>query len=185
MLKCMSPEKNSNKRILLYKKYIPEKLSSLKKNNSSKFLSILSLSKNLYKKNIHIYNPNLSILNYIINCAEKKYSAKTRISASNPDIRNYDLNMLNKYEENLNSSLSYISDFDLEKDQNDNDSSFNSEFDEDSVEEIEIKTNYKQNKRINNIKNINKEEEEINDKLDKDFFEIKDLLLNNKNRKKL
>ena len=136
----------------------------------------MTLSKSLYKKNTQKYNPKLSILNYIINCAEKKYSAKTGISASNPDILNYDLTMINKYEENdLNKSLSCISDFDLEKEE-ENDSSFNSEFDEDSFEEIEIKT---KTKKINNINNQEDKNEE-NIKLDKDFFEIKDLLLNKK-----
>ena len=49
--------------------------------------------------------------------------------------------MINKYEENLNSSLSFISEFDLENN-NDikEDNSFNSEDDDDSVEEIEIIT---------------------------------------------
>ena len=50
----------------------------------------------------------------------------------------YDLSMLNKYDEDLNSSLSFISEFDLENDENDKDNSFNSSFDENSVEEIEI-----------------------------------------------
>ena len=49
----------------------------------------------------------------------------------------YDLEMINKYDEDLNSSLSFISDFDLEG-ENENDNSFNSSFDEHSVEEIEI-----------------------------------------------
>ena len=49
----------------------------------------------------------------------------------------YDLSMLNKYDEDLNSSLSFISDFDLENDNEDN-NSFNSSFDDDSVEGIEI-----------------------------------------------
>ena len=50
----------------------------------------------------------------------------------------YDLSMLNKYDEDLNSSLSFISEFDLENDENDKDNSFNSSFDENSVEEVEI-----------------------------------------------
>ena len=45
--------------------------------------------------------------------------------------------MLNKYDEDLNSSLSFISEFDLENDNEDN-NSFNSSFDDDSVEGIEI-----------------------------------------------
>jgi hypothetical protein len=50
----------------------------------------------------------------------------------------YDLCMINKYDEDLNSSLSFISEFDLENDENDKDNSFNSSFDENSVEEVEI-----------------------------------------------
>ena len=50
----------------------------------------------------------------------------------------YELNMINKYAEDLNSSLSFISEFDLENDENDKDNSFNSSFDDNSVEEIEI-----------------------------------------------
>ena len=50
----------------------------------------------------------------------------------------YDLCMINKYDEDLNSDLSFISEFDLEEDENKNDDSFNSSFDENSVEEIEI-----------------------------------------------
>ena len=50
----------------------------------------------------------------------------------------YDLSMLNKYDEDLNSSLSFISEFDLENEENEKDNSFNSSFDENSVEEIDI-----------------------------------------------
>ena len=49
----------------------------------------------------------------------------------------YDLCMINKYDEDLNSDLSFISEFDLEE-ENKNDDSFNSSFDEHSVEEIDI-----------------------------------------------
>ena len=48
----------------------------------------------------------------------------------------YDLSMINKYKEDCN--LSFISDFDLEKDDDENDSSFNSSLDGDSTEEVEI-----------------------------------------------
>ena len=50
----------------------------------------------------------------------------------------YELSMINKYDEDLNSSLSFISEFDLENEENDNDSSFDSCFDDNSVEEIDI-----------------------------------------------
>ena len=50
----------------------------------------------------------------------------------------YDLNMINKYEEESNSNLSFISEFDLEEEENKNNESFDSCFDENSVEEIDI-----------------------------------------------
>ena len=46
--------------------------------------------------------------------------------------------MINKYDEDLNSSLSFISEFDLENEENGNNDSFNSSFDENSFEEIDI-----------------------------------------------
>ena len=53
--------------------------------------------------------------------------------------------MINKYEEDLNTSLDYISDFDLEKDDNDN-SSFESESDNNDSSDVEIKI--KNNKKF-------------------------------------
>ena len=50
----------------------------------------------------------------------------------------YDLCMINKYNEDLNPDLSFISEFDLEQEDNKTDNSFNSSFDENSVEEIDI-----------------------------------------------
>ena len=47
--------------------------------------------------------------------------------------------MINKYKEDCN--LSFISDFDLEKDDDENDSSFNSSSDEESMENIEFVKN--------------------------------------------
>ena len=74
-----------------------------------------------------------------MNCAEKNFSTKTGISASNQDYFYYDSTMINKYEEDLNSSLSYISDFVIEQKEN-SENSFDSEIDNDSFEEIEINT---------------------------------------------
>ena len=50
----------------------------------------------------------------------------------------YDLNMINKYEEESDSNLSFISEFDLEEEENKNNDSFESSLDENSVEEIGI-----------------------------------------------
>ena len=84
----------------------------------------------------------------------------------------YDLSMINKYEEDVNISLNNISDFDLEQENGDN-NSFNSEMDDDNSEIIYIK--YKYNNKFVNIVNSN---DSVKDELDKDFFEIKELLLN-------
>ena len=139
-----SPKKYSKKNVLSSKNILPEKSTSFTRNNSSKYLSSISLLKNrnFYKKNERKYNQDLVILNYIMNCAEKNFSTKTGISASNPDYFYYDSTMINKYEEDLNSSLSYISDFDIEQKEN-SENSFDSEIDEDSFEETEINTKNK------------------------------------------
>ena len=107
--------------------------------------------------------------------SKKKHSIKTAFSDINyeNDNKNYDLNMINKYEENLNSSLSFISEFDLENDnENKNNSSFNSEDEDDSVEKIEITTKCNKNKI-----DKNSEEDEFDVKLNQDFIEIKKKLL--------
>ena len=111
---------------------------------------------------------DLTILDFITNNNEGRFSAKTALTSSPPETMEYDLCMINKYDENLNTSLSFISDFDLEEDVKQNDS-FNS-CDEGSVEEIEIKT--KTNKRFI--------DEEFDLELEKDWDKIKDLLLKNK-----
>ena len=82
----------------------------------------------------------------------------------------YDLCMINKYDENLNDSLSFISEFDLEE-ENENESSFNSIDNDDSVEQVEI-TN-KNKKKTSSF-----QEEEYNSKLEKEWEDIQYLLLN-------
>ena len=77
-----------------------------------------------------------TVLNYIRN-SNKLEKVKSNISVYSQKMK-YDLTMINKYDENLNSDLSFISEFDLEYDENQNDDSFNSSFDEHSVEEIDI-----------------------------------------------
>ena len=115
---------------------------------------------------------DLTILDFIRNNNERILSAKTALTSSPPETIEYDLCMINKYDENLNSSLSFISDFDLEEDVKKNDS-FNS-CEGDAVEEIGIKT--KSNKRI--IDNL--DDEEFNFELEKDWKDIKNFLLKNK-----
>ena len=118
-------------------------------------------------------NSNLCILNFITSESQRKYSTKTSNSESNPIIYNYDLHMINKYDENLNSSLSFISDFDLEEDEeNQIDESFNScENDDSEIEQIEIKNSSKQV-----FKDKNDEENDI--KLEKEWNDIQNFLLN-------
>ena len=165
------------------KNIVNEYITSIKFNSNNRSNSVENNRKHsevkcLYKRNDQVYNKNLLILNYIMTNSKKKHSIKTAFSDTNyeNDNKNYDLNMINKYEENLNSSLSFISEFDLEND-NDikEDNSFNSEYDDDSVEEIEI--NSKFNKNIREKRN---EEDEFDIKLDQDFNEIKKKLLSSK-----
>ena len=87
---------------------------------------------------------NLIILNYITNSNEKKYSAKTNITSTAPEKLEYDISMINKYDENFYASLSFISEFDLEADPDDKENDSFSSSDNDSyVEEIEIKSDKK------------------------------------------
>ena len=64
----------------------------------------LRLKYSLYETEEKKINTDLCILNFITNDKERKYSVKTSLSDSNPI--NYDLHMINKYDENFNSSLS-------------------------------------------------------------------------------
>jgi hypothetical protein len=80
--------------------------------------------------------------------------------------------MINKYDENFNSSLSFISEFDLEEDEeNKNDDSFDSFAHDDSgIEIIEIKCSSKQ---------VNDKLDENNDiELEKEWKDIQNFLLN-------
>ena len=126
-----------------------------------------NIEKDIYKK----LNEGC-VLNFL-RSTERKETSKTDYSDTNREM-NYDLCMINKYDENLNSSLSFISEFDLEEDDNEKDDSFNSSDNENSVEQIEI---FKKNKKKPNLE----EDEENNNKLEKEWNDIKDLLLNKTN----
>jgi len=167
--------RNSSSKNVFNKYTSPIKPISNKRSNSVENYSKNSLVKCLYKQNVKKYNKNLLILNYIMTNSEKRYSIKTTFSDTicENETMKYDLNMVNNYEENLNSSLSFISEFDLEDDgKNIEDNSFNSENDDDSGGEIEINT-----KCDKNIKDKGNEEDEFDIKLDQDFIEIKRHLL--------
>lgn len=120
------------------------------------------------KQNI---NKDLSILNFISMSSQKQSSNKTSLTDTAPNLFNYDICMINKYDENLNSSLSFISEFDLEEDVNNLTESFDSSNNENNCEEqIEIKTSSKYVFPNN--------EEEANKRLDKEWNDIKEFLLN-------
>ena len=166
----------SNKK-KLFKSSLSIKLKPEKRSYSVKFQSDMTLSKNLYKKDTKVINENLLILNYIMNFLQKIFSAKTSLTDSSPENLKYDLTMINKYEENINSNLSFISNFDLEDVYNEHNDSFNSE-EEDDNDNFEIVVNPRiiNKKVVNNIDN----DDEVNDKLKKDFLDIKRLVLGKK-----
>ena len=169
-------ERHFSKKKNIFKSSLSIKLKPEKRSYSVKFQSDMTLSKNLYKKSTKIINENLIILNYIMNYSLKKFSAKTALTDSSPENLKYDLTMINKFEEDINTSLSFISNFDLEDVYIENNNSFNSEEEDDNenYEIIEIKG--KTNKKVVNYRNNDDEE---NDKLDKDFLEIKNLISGN------
>ena len=96
----------------------------------------ISLQDDYVKKEI-FRKLNEGIVLHFIRNSSKKDTVKTTSSEKIEEMK-YELNMINKYDEDLNSSLSFISEFDLENEENEKDNSFNSSFDENSVEEIEI-----------------------------------------------
>ena len=112
------------------------KEGNLKDNQKSSIKKRPSLQDDYFKKEIYKKLNEGCVLNFIRN-SKKKDTIKTNCSEKSQEMK-YDLSMLNKYDEDLNSSLSFISEFDLENEENEKDNSFNSSFDENSIEEIEI-----------------------------------------------
>ena len=151
------------------------KISKLKNVFTKKFKKQISLQNDIYKKEIFKKLNEGSVLNFIRN-SDRKDTVKTAFSDSNGDVK-YDLCMINKFDENLNSSLSFISEFDLEEDEKENNNSFNSIDDDNSAEEFDIlKKNNKQN-----LIDKNDDDEEHNTKLEKEWNDIQKLLLNKNN----
>jgi len=124
-MKASSSTKN------LHEKMLAKKENEISIKNSIK--KRCSLQDENYKKEIYKKLNEGSILNFIRNSVKKERGETEREEKK----MIYDLSMLNKYDEDLNSSLSFISEFDLENDNEDN-NSFKSSFDNDSVEGIEI-----------------------------------------------
>ena len=105
--------------------------------SSKKFVKKHTSLQDDYIKEEILKKLNEGIVLHFIRNSSRKETVKTNFSENAQEMK-YDLCMINKYDEDLNSDLSFISEFDLEEDENKNDDSFNSSFDENSVEEIEI-----------------------------------------------
>ena len=115
-------------------KNIKEKLDSTNPSKKS-VQKRISMSDDNVKKNIYKKLNEGTVLNFIRN-SSKKDNLKSNVSENSQEMK-YDLGMINKYEEELNSSLSFISEFNLEEDDNESET-FNSSLDDNSVEEFEI-----------------------------------------------
>jgi hypothetical protein len=129
----------------------------------------ISLQNDNFQKEIYKKLNEGSVLHFIRN-SDRKESNKT-FSDSNGEVK-YDLCMINKFDENLNSSLSFISEFDLEEDENEKENSFDSSDNDDSVEQIEI---FEKNKKKSILDKD--DDEEHNTKLEKEWNEVQKLLL--------
>ena len=165
----------SLKKIPNIKKLLPNNNILLQKPLTKKSKSHLNLKCSYYKNKETKINKNLCILNFITKETNRKYSVKTTLSDFFPN-KNYELYMINKYDEYLNTSLSFISEFDLEEEKNLNDSFNSCDEINSSIEQIEIKT--KSSKIVN--KNLDDNENEA--KLEKEWNDIKLFLLNRKQK---
>jgi hypothetical protein len=154
------------RRNILLERPLKRKESAGKSHNS------LSVKYSLYEREEKNIKTDLCILNFITNDTDRKYSVKTSLSDSNPIKYNYDLHMINKYDENFNTSLSFISEFDLEEDEEKkNNESFDSFAHDDSgLEIIEIKCS---NKKVND-----KLDENDDIEFEKEWNDIQNFLLN-------
>lgn len=145
--------------------------SEEKKDINKKIKKQISLQNDTIKKQIFKKLNEGSVLNFIRNSSRKE-TVKTSFSETVGEMK-YDLCMINRFDENLNSSLSFISEFDLEADENEKENSFDSLDNDDSVEQIDIFEK-------NNKKNIvdKDDDEEHNIKLEKEWNDIQEFLLN-------
>ena len=117
--------------------YINKSINTPEQNNLTKQdKKRISLPTAQIKAEIYIKLNEGTILNFIRNSI-KKETPDLYSNESSSEMK-YDLNMINKYKEESNSNLSFISEFDLEEEENKNNESFDSCFDENSVEEIDI-----------------------------------------------
>ena len=148
------------------------------KNNLKKGIrKYISLQNDDYQKDIIKKLNEGTVLNIIRN-SKRKDSGKTSFSDSSKILK-YELSMIDKYDENLNASLSFISEFDLEEeDDKEMDNSFNSLDNDNSVEAENIESLEKSRKNVNN----EEDDEEHKTKLEKEWEDIQEFLLNNKNK---
>ena len=147
-----------------------EEETGIKKVSNKKIKKQISLQNDNFQKEIFKKLNEGSVLNFIRNSTRKE-TVKTVFSDSSGEVK-YDLCMVNKFDENLNSSLSFISEFDLEEDDNEKENSFDSSDNDDSVEQIEI---FGKNKKKTVLEKD--DDEEHNTKLEKEWNEIQKLLL--------
>ena len=112
------------------------KKQELKKPSKKGLKKYISLQDDYIKEKIFKELNEGTVLHFIRK-SNRKDTVKSTFSENVQEMK-YDLSMINKYDEDLNSDLSFISEFDLEQDEDKNDNSFNSSFDENSVEEIDI-----------------------------------------------
>jgi hypothetical protein len=147
-----------------------EEETGIKKVSNKKIKKHISLQNDDFKKEICKKLNEGCVLNFIRNSSRKE-TVKTAFSDSSGEVK-YDLCMVNKFDENLNSSLSFISEFDLEEDENEKENSFDSSDNDDSVEQIEI---FEKNKKKSILDKD--DDEEHNTKLEKEWNEVQKLLL--------
>ena len=117
--------------------YINKSINTPEQNNLNKQdKKRISLPTAQIKDEIYIKLNEGTILNFIRNSIKKETPVLN--SNENSSKMKYDLNMINKYEEDSNPNLSFISEFDLEEDESRRKDTFDSCFDDNSVEEIQI-----------------------------------------------
>ena len=131
----------------------------------------ISVQNDNFKKKIFQKLNEGTVLNYITQ-SEKRESTKTTLSRTSNNIK-YELSMINKYNEDLDNNLSFISEFDLEEEKN-KDSSFNSSDDDNNVEETDI---FKKSKEKIFF---DKDKEEFNLQLEEEWNDITKFLSNKK-----
>ena len=107
-------------------------------NNLKQFVKKrISLQDDFIKEKIYYKLNEGTILNFIRSSNKNVISNRKSLEINSSEMI-YDLNMINKYEEESDSNLSFISEFDLEEEENKNNDSFESSLNENSVEEIDI-----------------------------------------------